>query len=290
MNRRSLIAATILATLVACSASAQTPRALLPDVPGWKLTTEETVYKPDNLWDLIDGAADLYLEYNFIDLRLGRYQNSDDVEVKVELYRHASQADAFGIYSQERYPDYHFLDLGVQGYREKGVVNFLAGQYYVKISSIQAGDKVQEGLLAIAKLVELHLRQSKAFPALLAVFPEAGRQANTEQYIAKSFLGYSFLNGAYVVTYDNNGPFKSFVMDCESGVQVQKLVSTYVAGIPKKGVSSMASGWLKVDDPHNGTIELGWQDRYLFGAYAEEKASSRGIFLQELAGKLAAIR
>ena len=52
----------------------------------------------------------------------------------------------------------------------------------------------------------------------------------------------------------------------------------------------MARGWLKVDDPHNGTIELGWQDRYLFGAYAEEKASSRGIFLQELAGKLAAIR
>jgi len=290
MSWRSLTYATILATLVAGGAAAQTPRSLLPDVPGWKLTMEGTVYEPDNLWDLIDGAADLYLEYNFVDLRLGRYQNADDVEIKVELYRHASQADAFGIYSQERYPDYHFLDLGVQGYREKGVLNFLAGQFYVKISSVQAGDKVQDGLLAIANLVESHLKQSKAFPALFAAFPEAGRQANTEQYIARSFLGYSFFNGVYVVTYENDGPFKSFVIDSKSADQVQKLVSTYVAGIPKDGVSTLPNGWLKVADPHSGTIELGWKDRYLFGAYAEEKTNSRGIFLHELAGKLAAFR
>jgi hypothetical protein len=251
---------------------------------------EETVYKPDNLWDLIDGAADLYLEYNFVDLRLGRYQNDDSAEIKVELYRHASEADAFGIYSQERYPDYHFLDIGAQGYREKGVLNFLAGSYYVKISSVQAGDKVQEGLLSIAKMVESHLQQPKAMPSLLTAFPIAGRAVNTEQYIAKSFLGYSFLNGAYVVTYDAGGSFKSFVIDGGNADQVQNLVSTYIAGIPKEGVNKLANGWLKITDPHNGSIEMGWKDRYLIGAYGEEKASSRSTFLQELAKNLTSIR
>lgn len=290
MKWRSHIAAAILAALVVSGVSAQTPRVVLPPVSGWKLTMEDTVYKPDNLWDLIDGAADLYLEYNFVDLRLGRYQNSDSVEIKVELYQHASQADAFGIYSQERYPDYHFLDIGVQGYHEKGVLNFLAGQYYVKISSVQAGNKVQDGLLSIAKLVESHLQQPEALPVLLSAFPSAGRQANTEQYIAKSFLGYSFLNGAYVVTYESDGLFKSFVIDGGTADQVQKLVSTYLAGIPKEGVSTLSTRLLKVADPHNGIIQLGWKDRYLFGAYGEEQASSRGTFLQELAGNLSKLR
>lgn len=280
----------ILATLVVCNAFAQTPLTTLPAAPGWNLTMEETVYKPDNLWDLIDGAADLYLEYNFVDLHLGRYQNGDGVEIKVEVYRHASRTDAFGIYSQERYPDYHFLDLGVQGYREKGVLNFLAGEYYVKISTVQAGDRVQDGLLAVAKKVESHLQRPKGFPPLLAAFPKAGREQNTEQYIAKSFLGYGSLNGAYVVTYNIDGAFKSFVIDGETVEQVQKLVSGYLASVPKEGVSKLGNGWLKIVDPHNGPIELGWKDRYLIGVYGEEKASSRGSFLQELAGNLTSVR
>ncbi len=290
MKRRSFISVAILATLVVSSVPAQTPRAILPAVPGWKLTMEETLYKPDNLWDLIDGAAELYLEYNFVDLRLGRYLNSDGVEIKVELFRHASEPDAFGIYSQERYPDYHFLDIGVQGYREKGVLNFLAGSYYVKISSVQAGSKVQADLLSIATHVDSHLQQRKTWPATLSAFPKAGRKTNTEQYIAKSFLGYSFLNGAYVVTYEGGGSFKSFAIDGGNADEVQKLVTAYLAGVPKGGVSKLANGWLKVTDPHNGVIELGWKDRYVFGVYGEEKASSRSAFLQELAGNLSKLR
>jgi hypothetical protein len=290
MKRRSLLLSLFLASTLVTNANAQPSRAVLPSIPGWKLTMEETVYKPDNLWDLIDGAADLYLEYNFVELRLGRYQNSDSAEIKVELYRHASEADAFGIYSQERYPDYHFLDVGAQGYREKGVLNFLAGSYYVKISSVQAGDMVQEGLLSIAKLVESHLQQPKRMPSLLAVFPKAGRQANTEQYIAKSFLGYSFLNGAYVVTYGGEDSFKSFLIDAGNADQAQKMVSNYLSSISNEGVSKLANGWLKIIDPHNGVIEIGWKDRYLFGVYGEEKASSRIAFLQELARNLTAVR
>jgi hypothetical protein len=289
MELRSLLFSLILASTFAANADAQPSRPVFPTVPGWKCTLEETVYKPDNLWDLIDGAADLYLEYNFVDLRLGRYQNSDSTEIKVELYRHASEPDAFGIYSQERYPDYHFLDIGAQGYREKGVLNFLAGSYYVKISSVQAGDHVQDGLLSIAQMVESHLQQPKRMPSLLTAFPKAGRQANAEQYVARSFLGYSYLNGAYVATYDADGSFKSFLIDAGSADQVQRLVSTYLANIPNEGVTKLADGWLRINDPHNGVIEMGWKERYLFGVFGEEKASSRIAFLQELARNLPAV-
>lgn len=289
MNRYCFLIGTLLA-LVIQSTICQETRPVLPQVPGWKLTIEQTVYKPDNLWDLIDGAADLFLEYNFVDLRLGRYVNNEDIEIKVELYRHASAADAFGIYSQERYPDYHFLQLGVQGYQEKGVLNFLAGTFYVKISSVQAGDKDQGGLLSIAQTVEAQLNEPRTWPHLLAALPSRGRIANTEQYIAKSFLGYSFLNGAYVATYEDGGTYKSFLIEGENAEQIRALMAKYLEEINAKDQSKHPTGWLRVNDPHNGTMEWGWKEKYLFGVYGDEKGTSRLGVLQELAGKLGSIR
>jgi hypothetical protein len=290
MKRGCIFALVLFGPLLVSSAFGQPSRPALPEVPGWKLTIEETIYKPDNLWDVIDGAADLFLEYNFVDLRLGRYMNVDSVEIKVELYRHATTLDAFGIYSQERYPDYHFLEVGVQGYREKGVLNFLAGPCYVKISSVQAGDKVQDGLLAIGHYVDSYLDLPKSLPGILQAFPKPGRITNSEQYIAKSFLGYGFLSGSYVVSYEEGEPFKSFVIDGENPGQAQNLLEKYLENIPKEGITKLSNGWLKLRDPHNGSIELGWKEKYLFGVYGDEKRTSRLSFLQELADNLGVLK
>ena len=128
---------------LASISNAQNTPTSFPQIGGWKLTAEGTVYTPNNLWDVIDGAADLFLEYGFVDLQIARYQQTADLEIKVELYRHKSAVDAFGMYSQERYPDYHFIDLGTQGYVEKGALNFLCGEYYVKISTVQSEQPAQ---------------------------------------------------------------------------------------------------------------------------------------------------
>ena len=84
-----------------------------PRVEGWKLTVSPDVYTPENLWDLIDGAAESYLSYDFIDLHLADYEDPDGIVIHAELYRHNTPDDAFGIYSSERNPGYHFLEIGV---------------------------------------------------------------------------------------------------------------------------------------------------------------------------------
>ena len=43
------------------------------------------------------------------------------------------------------------LNVGVQGYVESNVLNFLTGPYYVKISSYNTGAEDQGVLLAFAK-------------------------------------------------------------------------------------------------------------------------------------------
>jgi len=110
-----------------------------PAIPGWRLTGQPRVYSPANLWDFIDGAAESYLAYSFVDLQVGEYVGPESVAVRVELYRHADRDNAFGIYSMERAPDYSFIKVGAQGYQEEGILNFLTGRYYAKLSTHQKG-------------------------------------------------------------------------------------------------------------------------------------------------------
>jgi hypothetical protein len=268
---------------------AQTRESLFPGIKGWKLTIEETVYTPNTLWDVIDGAADLFLEYNFVDLHIARYQKSADLEIKVELYRHKSGVDAFGMYSQERYPDYHFIDLGTQGYVEKGTVNFLCGEYYIKISTIQSEQAAQAGLMTIGKELEKRLKRTKSWPSLIAAFPTKGKQANMEQYVARNFLGYSFFNSVFTASYNDGAAVKAFIIRLESPDEASKTIDAYLATLPKEGKSKTEGGRFRVRDPHNGVITFILDQNKICGVLGAEDKTSEAL-LTELGRRLAGVQ
>ena len=279
MSRRNLvITAVLLITLSIAPAQNTAPH--FPAVTDWKLAVDEAVYTPSNLWDVIDGAADLFLEYNFVDLHIARYQRAGDVEIKVEVYRHKTAVDAFGMYSQERYPDYHFIDIGTQGYSEKGILNFLCGEYYVKISTIQSSEEVQDGLRAIGRSMEKGLNRSKSWPVLLSMFPTTGKQSNGEQYIAKNFLGYSFFNGAYTASYSGKKSVKAFIMRFGSPDEARKTVDSYLAGLRKENVSTFSNGGTKVRDPHSGNLIFALDRNTIYGLVGDTDADSGSLFTE----------
>ena len=84
---------------------------LFPEFDGWNLNVRDKVYEPENLWDIINGAADSYLSYDFEKLYVADYTNSQDHHIKVYAFRHSTPVNAFGIYSQERSRDYNFLNI-----------------------------------------------------------------------------------------------------------------------------------------------------------------------------------
>jgi hypothetical protein len=262
---------------------------VFPRVERWTLTQEETVYNANNLFDVIDGAADLYLEYDFVDLHIGRY-TKNELEIKVEIYKHGSAVDAFGIFSQERFADYHFVDLGVQGYLELGALNFLSGIYYVKISTIQEGPAAQDALLLIAKAVEKHLRQNKAWPATLAAFPVEKKKPYSEQYIAKNFLGYSPLNGAFVASYDDVSSFKAFVIKFATAEEAIKTLDSFVKALPKSATRRETGGKQVIQDPNNGQVEIVLKGKEMFGVVGPEAGRSHDTFLNEFSKNLSSLK
>lgn len=260
-----------------------------PHVEGWSLTQDETVYNPNNLFDVIDGAADLFLEYDFVDLHIGRYVKGD-LEIKAELYKHGTPVDAFGMYSQERFADYHFVELGVQGYQEKGALNFLSGLYYVKISTIQEGSSAQDAMLLIAKAVEKHLQQSKSLPSTLQAFPTDKRKPYSEQYVAKSFLGYSPLNRVFVAGYEKPDLFKAFVIVCGSPQSAHATLADLEKALPKTAHYAKAGVKTVIRDPNSGVIEVLLQGKYMFGAVSQDAGQNHDEFLGEFAKRLSAMK
>jgi hypothetical protein len=289
--RIRFVSCLLVCTLLFNSTSeADSPKSIFPEIQGWTLTTEKTVYTPDNLWDVIDGAADLFLEYDFVDLRIGRYQKSTEMEIKVELYRHKTPVDAFGIYSQERYTDYHFIDIGVQGYIEKGALNFLTGSYYVKISTLQSGTQAQDALLMIAMKLQEHLQQDSSWPSLLRAFPSKEKQPNSEQYIGKNFLGYGFLNGAYVASYDGGNPFKAFVMRWDTPEKAKQAVVEYLKALPSDSVTVGKAGRYQAKDPHNGNVDFVLDGQFLYGVYGGDGRKAYEGYLTSLGSRLSSVR
>ena len=253
-----------------------------PEMTGWRLSGEIQTYKPDTLFEYIDGGADLYLAYDFEELRVAEYSNERKASVIIEIYHHQTPVNAFGIYSQERLPDGDFLDIAAQGYIETNVLNFLAGPYYVKMNSFKTGPDDREILLAFAKKISANLGESGTLPSILSFFPKEGKRQNSETYIRKNFLSYSFLHSAFTVDYELSGKkFKLFIIeglgrdDCR--VMIQKYLQQ--TGNP---VKDAVEGRYMLSDPYNGKVDLHWKGKNIWGILNQSDASLRSKYLDLL--------
>ena len=88
---------------------------VFPEITGWRQNGEIQTFVPKTLYEYIDGAADLYLTYDFEELKVGEYSNDKKASVTVEVYRQKSPTLAFGVYSQERPSNPSFGEYGSSG-------------------------------------------------------------------------------------------------------------------------------------------------------------------------------
>ena len=69
-----------------------------PEITGWKQSGEIQTFVPKTLYEYINGAPDLYLAYDFLELKVAEYQNDKKASVTIDVYRHKNTIYAFGIY------------------------------------------------------------------------------------------------------------------------------------------------------------------------------------------------
>ncbi len=194
-----------------------------PQIKGWTAHGEVTTYKIANLWEYIDGAANLYLAYDFKLLKLREFQKGETI-LTVEIYDMGSPVNAFGIYSSERSDDAVLLKIGT----EAAVIPpyyalMLKDRFYVKVV-IQQGELDREISEGILKDVAAFVPGNTDFPAELKLLPEKDRIPGSIKYISEGYMGLSEINNLLFADYrDSSGnEFRSFVMILPDKKQVEE--------------------------------------------------------------------
>jgi hypothetical protein len=232
----------------------------LPDLKGYKKITDYPVYLPGNLWDYINGAADMYLAYNFIDLHVAEYKKGKNV-IKIEVYKHSDPTMAFGIYSTERSPSFRFQNLGSQGYiTTDGAINFFKAGYYVKIRTYSKNEGTLKSAESLAHIVADLIPGKSEMPSALSLFPGTGKKANEETYINESVLGHKFLNNAYKANYESgNDVFSIFILENKTPEESHKTIEAYLTSTGTEAAGSENSRYI-LKDGYNGTVFLAWKE------------------------------
>jgi hypothetical protein len=243
--------------LIGFSGSALSQEIKMPELKGFKKTNSYPVYLPENLWDFNDGAADTYLAYGFINLHVAEYKKGKNV-IKLEIYRHTDNIMAFGIYSTERSPTFHYMNLGSQGYIADGAINFFKGSFYVKIRTYSKNESTLKSAELLAHEVNDLIKSGKEMPSALSLFPATGKKVNEETYINESVLGHKFLNKAYKANYESeNDTFSIFIME-STPKKTQKTVDAYLAATGTEATEAEIGKYM-LKDGYNGTIFLAWK-------------------------------
>jgi hypothetical protein len=237
---------------------------LLPTVAGWRVAEDVQRYDPQTLFEYIDGAAEAYIGYDFKELIVAMFQGSrPKTSLTVEIYDMGKSLNAFGIYGAERFPESHFLPIGIQGYQEEGSLNFLADRYYVKLMCYEGGGKTEELLRLFADSIAGKIKNPGDFPALLRIFPRVGLVPNSEKFILRNFLGFKFLKNGFLANYKTDGQeFDCFLIDGHSAEDAKAMFEQVAASFAKSGRS-----------PEKNSVGLGFKDAYLQNVFVARMGS-----------------
>jgi len=241
-------------------------RSLLPEVEPWKFSEAPQNYLPETLYEYINGAAEIYIAYNFKELIVGQYEKPDQgASLTIEIYDMGDGQNSFGIYSAERFPESKFISVGNQGYLEEEVLNFIVGKYYVKLLCFDCDEKSEEFLRLFSQEITKRVKNKGSLPEILKLFPRRGLVENSEKFILHNFMGYSFLHNGYIANYRLEGlEFDCFFIEGKSREEAQGMLKQYLDAKSRENIKEISQGY-HLKDRYYHNIYLARIENYICG-------------------------
>ncbi|MDR1723658.1 MAG: hypothetical protein LBR84_06950 [Tannerella sp.] len=240
----------------------------LPEVEGWEKPDKKEVFNPDNLFDRINGAAPLFIENGFQEMTTGDYKKGEDY-ITVQVYRHATPEDAFGMYSSERSSDLTFYNIGGEAQGDDGSFFFFAGSLYVKIHGSNASDDAGKAMRLIAEALASKADSNASYPLIFKSLPTANKIPHTEAYITSNYIGHEFLNKVFVCQYKaEDVVYQLFVIDAGNSDAAKNVLKQYFDFT--KQTDELKEGIIVVKDRYNGDIPCLWNGKYIIGIFNED--------------------
>jgi hypothetical protein len=201
MNRKLLAVLLLLAMrsgVIAMSDAQSELRALLPDtIQGWITTDLDRTYDRNNLFDYINGGAELYLSYDFRRLAGRTYSTNDQPDLIVDVFDMGTSENAYGVFTHSRETVDDTFGQGSQ-YTE-GLLLFWKDRYYVSILASPETETSKKACMALAGHIDDGIPTTGPLPQIVSLLPDESLAEETVRY----FHHYIWLNSHYFIADEN---------------------------------------------------------------------------------------
>lgn len=197
---------------------------------GWVIYDQVGLFTADNLYERINGRAELYLAYDVVSLTTATFEDKTDIGRFIELsvFDMGNPTNAFGIFSVERFQGYPPLDLGRMSYHSDSNVYIWKGKYYITIVTSDSTDEFKQMSLDLGRLVTATLVDSGERVWGLSALPQDYLITDSVQYFKVDTLGLDFMQNTYTAEYlKGEIPVKAFLSQQASSDAAQELIDRY---------------------------------------------------------------
>ncbi|MEK6546583.1 MAG: DUF6599 family protein [Nitrospinota bacterium] len=226
---------------------------LMPDMLAesqWKSPMDVKCYTGDELFNYMNGGAELYHDYGFKAVCVQDYQKNDNLYT-TEVYEMENSQKAFGIYSINREGEHP--PLGQEGTYQEGSLNIWKDHFYIHIFTPQKGNK--EEMILLGEKITSKIKGEGEMPNLFKLLPK-GKIKDT----AVSFWRATPLNNIFFISHEN---FLNLEGDAEG--------LTFLLPVEKDNVRVIL---IKYTDTDNANNSLEKFVRGYFSLTADYKAKS----------------
>lgn len=173
--------------------------ALPEDISGWKKTHTEEYYLPDNLFEYINGNAELFISYNFRHLVTLTYGKKKSPKITIDIFDMGKSENAFGVFSHSRENEDRFISDKVESEYGGGLLTFWKGRYYISILAYPETKEKKEVVRKIAKKISELIQGESIKPAVVSLLPPDKLAPFSVRY----FHHHIWLNSHYFISSEN---------------------------------------------------------------------------------------
>ncbi len=176
------------------------PKIVLPsEVAGWKWDGKGKSFNTKTVFEYIDGAAELYLAYGFLGLKVWRFEKAGAPPINLEIYEQASSEDAYGVFSFEQQDEPAGIGQGSEF--GGGLLRFWKGNYFVSVYAEGEGKGVEAAILDIGKAAAQAISITGPEPKLIQFLP--GKEFGLVDRSIRFLKSHVLLNQRFFIAHQN---------------------------------------------------------------------------------------
>lgn len=163
------------------------------DVEGWTKHRTLQHYAGEDLYEYINGGAEIYHEYGFVQVVVQDYVNDTGKSVSVEIFEMVSPSSAYGMYTFKTDSKGKRILVGSEAQLADYYMNFWKGPFLVTLTGFDETEETRQGLLNIGEYISSKMPVGRDKPRIVSFLPEEDLVDQSFKY----FTGYLGLRNSH---------------------------------------------------------------------------------------------